>query len=362
MNGRIYDPKIARFLQADPFIQEPTYSQSLNRYAYVWNNPLNSIDPSGYELVTLGGFVKFVISSLIATAIANITYKAPIPQQVIRTLGLPSGSFSSGIFGTIGRIFTPSDEYNILYIQGQGSASDKSEAGSYSEETGGKYANGTITVSWGYTEQPSSETEVPWWQKIIDVLGAPGREGFERAAAREPVENRDIWQDGPMEDRRIREMSVENQKAIVEMMMVGSTFAGREAVFITSTLRNSSRSTLNKALRTIDEAPVPRLLSNKEVRDWYVKNVREIGNRINKNASTVEQALEAYQMRTDVRTTARMLMRDRELARTLPEMPSLADIVRRKYEKGLRGDDLWRDVIRSAQTPNANVNKIFGIE
>ncbi|WP_105102103.1 Ig-like domain-containing protein [Microbulbifer pacificus] len=48
MNGRIYDPKLARFLQADPYLQAPDYSQSHNRYAYVWNNPLNATDPSGY--------------------------------------------------------------------------------------------------------------------------------------------------------------------------------------------------------------------------------------------------------------------------------------------------------------------------
>lgn len=48
MNGRIYDPKIARFVQADPIIQDPYQSQSLNRYSYVWNNPLNATDPSGF--------------------------------------------------------------------------------------------------------------------------------------------------------------------------------------------------------------------------------------------------------------------------------------------------------------------------
>ncbi len=52
MNGRIYDPKLGRFLQADPFIQEPTHTQSLNRYSYVLNNPLNATDPSGYFVFT----------------------------------------------------------------------------------------------------------------------------------------------------------------------------------------------------------------------------------------------------------------------------------------------------------------------
>lgn len=48
MNGRIYDQKLARFLQADPFIQAPTNTQSFNRYSYVINNPTSLVDRSGY--------------------------------------------------------------------------------------------------------------------------------------------------------------------------------------------------------------------------------------------------------------------------------------------------------------------------
>lgn len=48
MNGRIYDPTIARFLQADPMVQAPTNLQNLNRYSYVLNNPMSYTDPSGY--------------------------------------------------------------------------------------------------------------------------------------------------------------------------------------------------------------------------------------------------------------------------------------------------------------------------
>ena len=49
MGGRIYDPTLGRFLQADPFIQAPSDSQSYNRYAYVRNNPMSMTDPSGYS-------------------------------------------------------------------------------------------------------------------------------------------------------------------------------------------------------------------------------------------------------------------------------------------------------------------------
>jgi len=48
MNGRIYDPRLGRFLQADPFVQAPRNGQSLNRYSYALNNPLSYTDPSGY--------------------------------------------------------------------------------------------------------------------------------------------------------------------------------------------------------------------------------------------------------------------------------------------------------------------------
>src|SRR5690606_38087287 len=49
MNGRVYDPAISRFIQPDPIIQSPFETQSLNRYSYVWNNPMNSTDPNGYQ-------------------------------------------------------------------------------------------------------------------------------------------------------------------------------------------------------------------------------------------------------------------------------------------------------------------------
>ena len=58
MNGRVYDPTLGRFLSPDPFIQAPEFSQSLNRYSYVLNNPLSLTDPSGF--FSIGKFIKKV--------------------------------------------------------------------------------------------------------------------------------------------------------------------------------------------------------------------------------------------------------------------------------------------------------------
>ena len=49
MNGRIYDSRIGRFLQADIIIDGANNTQGYNRYSYVHNNPLNAIDASGYN-------------------------------------------------------------------------------------------------------------------------------------------------------------------------------------------------------------------------------------------------------------------------------------------------------------------------
>ncbi|SFW11674.1 RHS repeat-associated core domain-containing protein [Nitrosovibrio sp. Nv17] len=49
MNARLYDPVLARFISADPLVQAPHDLQSLNRYGYVFNNPLAYTDPSGYQ-------------------------------------------------------------------------------------------------------------------------------------------------------------------------------------------------------------------------------------------------------------------------------------------------------------------------
>ncbi len=48
MNGRVYDPETMVFMTADPFVQAPNSVLSLNRYSYVFNNPLTNSDPSGY--------------------------------------------------------------------------------------------------------------------------------------------------------------------------------------------------------------------------------------------------------------------------------------------------------------------------
>nr|WP_253899979.1 RHS repeat-associated core domain-containing protein [Corallococcus carmarthensis] len=47
MRGRMYDPRLGRFLSPDPVVVDQGRSQALNAYAYVLNNPMKYTDPTG---------------------------------------------------------------------------------------------------------------------------------------------------------------------------------------------------------------------------------------------------------------------------------------------------------------------------
>ena len=69
MNGRVYDPKLGRFLSADPFIQFSNNLQSYNRFSYVLNNPMSYTDPSGF-FVHKKAFKRSKLLKIASTAFA----------------------------------------------------------------------------------------------------------------------------------------------------------------------------------------------------------------------------------------------------------------------------------------------------
>ncbi|MCK9453426.1 MAG: RHS repeat-associated core domain-containing protein [Bacteroidales bacterium] len=76
MNGRVYDPFLARFLSPDPQLQSPEYSQNYNRYSYAWNNPLKYTDPSGEFVFTALALIipgaQFLLPFAIAADVGSI--------------------------------------------------------------------------------------------------------------------------------------------------------------------------------------------------------------------------------------------------------------------------------------------------
>ncbi len=52
--SRAYDPAIGRFCSPDAIVPAPANPQALNRYSYVYNNPLKYTDPSGHSAEWFG--------------------------------------------------------------------------------------------------------------------------------------------------------------------------------------------------------------------------------------------------------------------------------------------------------------------
>ena len=112
MNGRIYDPTLARFLQADPYVQFPSNLQNHNRYSYVLNNPLAYTDPSGHFIFTLSALAYVAAQQTItwytaaavfgAASFGDALLQGASFEQALRS-GFLSG-ISAAAFSGIGNV------------------------------------------------------------------------------------------------------------------------------------------------------------------------------------------------------------------------------------------------------------------
>ncbi len=164
MNGRIYDPLLARFVQADPTLQFPEYTQGYNRYAYVLNNPMTYTDPSGY-------FVKWMMKKTGTWDLLRAIASVPILDAMV-TIGLNfipgcqgwcsamyvaafqaaktyavTGSFGAGLRAGAISLATPGgagfDNAALNFVV------DGINGGIFSVLQGGKFGNGFISSAVG---------------------------------------------------------------------------------------------------------------------------------------------------------------------------------------------------------------------
>ncbi|MBV1777377.1 VCBS repeat-containing protein [Burkholderiaceae bacterium DAT-1] len=86
MNGRVYDPMLARFMGADPVISDAGNWQSYNGYSYVANNPLIYTDPTGfsYNNSGLNRFFGTITGSYLARDI--LSHVSESTGQILVTL------------------------------------------------------------------------------------------------------------------------------------------------------------------------------------------------------------------------------------------------------------------------------------
>ena len=99
MNGRLYDPLLRRFLNADENIQDPANTQNYNKYGYVMNNPLMYNDPNGEFIFAIFAALPIfwgtvATAAVIGAAIGVIMYSV----QAAITGNWSWGGFAKSVF------------------------------------------------------------------------------------------------------------------------------------------------------------------------------------------------------------------------------------------------------------------------
>jgi RHS repeat-associated protein len=106
--ARYYYPALGRFVSADTIVPEPGNPQSLNRYAYVKNNPLRYVDPSGH-------LPDDLIREYVASDIDNIP---PEVLNMLRALHLGDYVYTVGN-GELGRAWL-GEHHNLVFLDSEG--------------------------------------------------------------------------------------------------------------------------------------------------------------------------------------------------------------------------------------------------
>jgi len=117
MNARYYDPELGRFLSADTLVPDSHNPQALNRYTYVYNNPISNTDPTGHApvvaaivtAVSIGATAGYASTTFIiavvgaATVTTGYVLKNPVLMSIGNVLlGASAGfAFGAGFLGNV---------------------------------------------------------------------------------------------------------------------------------------------------------------------------------------------------------------------------------------------------------------------
>ena len=117
-NARYYDPTIGRFISADTIVEDAANPQTLNRYSYCQNNPMNSTDPSGH--FDLGK----IIAGLTIIVGWDLCVELPVTIAFIASFAVPPVPFALIALETVVSTIGVGLNYWGLQLIQQGEAND----------------------------------------------------------------------------------------------------------------------------------------------------------------------------------------------------------------------------------------------
>ena len=104
---------------------------------------------------------------------------------------------------------------------------------------------------------------------------------------------------------------------------------------------------------------------NQSIREWYVANVSDIPNQIDKTKPFEEQVKQAYELRNKYKRMARIAMSDEETAKILEKKRPVKlfdELLQDKMKrKKLSKEEALKDILKTASKTNSNINKEFGL-
>ena len=122
--ARYYDPALGRFVQADTIVPEPGNPQALNRYSYVYNNPLKYTDPDGriaFAIPLISGGVAAVVAGAVDLAKQLVVDQKDIGEvNWAEVGGAAAGGFVAG--ATMGLAPAGTSLLGLTLLGGAGSA------------------------------------------------------------------------------------------------------------------------------------------------------------------------------------------------------------------------------------------------
>jgi len=355
LRARYYDPNMGRFQTRDSYLGNIMQPLSLNRYVYTANNPVMYSDPSGHRLIVGDDpqhetaeerQLSFDAMKSANSSIYNVNEPEPTSNTVNNYLGGLGPYVSSNIVPenpSAGLTVGPTISKSTVYKQEPSYADQVSAT---RQNLNMVKCHGEDIATQGTSEAPSnigdSNYSKAFKKQLTKILNDYNQETDPQIKQLHltMLQNLKTQYDTSLKWENDWNKTVdENRDAVTWAMMVLNPEIGVAAKL------GSSEAALTEGAA---KAATSGTLSDVEARTWYLQQESKIPSLIDKNLTLEQQAQQASNLRNQIRTQARDLMADRDMAASYNiSDPNLTweQVVEKYSNKGFQGDALYNEIV-----------------